>query len=214
MSADIDESVDESEKFLQAAYALTDKSGTEEFYRQWARRYDRQMQEGLGYVSPVGIVDKLALHLATRGSVVDIGCGTGLVGRELQQRGFLQVDGIDFSREMLDVAGERGIYSELIHADLTETLDIEDNKYTAAVCAGTFTHGHVGPEAFDEISRIVAPGGLLAFTVHIELWDTAGFSEKLLSMVKQNHLHQIERTMGPYFQGGEDEGWFCVFEKK
>lgn len=203
---------EDSKAFVKAAYAVKDKSGIEDFYQRWAEQYDEQMQAGLGYISPAAITDKLALYLAS-GDVIDIGCGTGLVANELVRCGFSVIDGIDLSDAMLQVAQLGGNYRELIQADLTEQLLIEDNKYAAAICAGTFTHGHVGPQALDEIIRIVNRGGLLAFTVHFELWEAGGFNAKLTKLVSAGSLEKIEVVPGPYYADGEDEGWFCVYRK-
>lgn len=223
---------DKSKAFLKAAYAVADKSEIEEFYRHWADDYDEQMQAGLGYVSPALIVEKLAAYFQTGqvvegigepavdavsedgvDAIVDIGCGTGLVAEELVSNGYSVIDGIDLSEAMLKVAGNRGVYRDLVRADLTEPLPLDKDMYAAAVCAGTFTHGHVGPQALDEIVRIVKPQGWLAFTVHFDLWESAGFSDKLKSLVSSGVLEQIELLPGPYYSNGADEGWFCIYRK-
>lgn len=206
---------DKSKAFLKDAYSLQDQQSMQEFYKQWAGDYDKQMQAGLGYLSPGLIAKSLATHLpvSTTGTVVDIGCGTGLVARALTDLGYTRIDGIDFSQEMLDVARGTGVYGELIKADLTSVVPVADRQYAGAICAGTFTHNHVGPEALDEITRIVETDGLLAFTVHFDLWERDGFSEKLNKMVAESVLVELEREAGQYFAEGEVEGWFCVYRK-
>ena len=54
--------------------------------------------------------------------------------------------------------GKKGIYSKSIVGDLTKGLPILDNTYNGIVSSGTFTHGHVGPEALFEITRILSKG--------------------------------------------------------
>ena len=41
--------------------------------------------------------------------------------------------------------------------------------------SGTFTHGHVGPEAFGPLLAVLAPGALLAVSVNLGVWDALGF---------------------------------------
>ena len=74
--------------------------------------------------------------------------------------------GIDISSEMLHQAKLKKCYSSLIEADVTSKIPLKDNSIGAVVSAGTFTHGHVGPDAFDELLRIVRPGGLFVLSIN------------------------------------------------
>ena len=53
------------------------------------------------------------------------------------------MEALDYSKEMLDEAEKKGVYRKYIQADLSRPVDIEDNRYDAIVCVGTFTYGHV-----------------------------------------------------------------------
>lgn len=206
---------DKAKEFLSAAYSLEDRPSMQEFYKQWANDYDEQMQAGLGYLSPTAIAHSLGGYLPaeTAGPVIDIGCGTGLVARALSALGYTKIDGLDLSQDMLQVAERSGLYNQLIEADLTAELPLADQQYASAICAGTFTHSHVGPDALDEITRLLMPQGVFAFTVHFDLWERDGFSAKLSQMVASGALQELEREAGPYFTDGGDEGWFCVYRK-
>jgi len=61
-------------------------------------------------------------YLPTNADVLDLGCGTGRIGRLLRRRGDYLV-GVDLSQAMLDRAALQGGYDLLIHADLHDTLD-------------------------------------------------------------------------------------------
>ena len=50
---------------------------------------------------------------AENSSVLDMGCGTGLVGQYLRERGFKTIVGVDASRGMLDKAQKKGAYTDL-----------------------------------------------------------------------------------------------------
>ena len=132
---------------IRGAYAIEDQDDAKAFYSLWADDYDDHMVEKLGYVSPSIVADLLFSHLdGDPGAVLDVGCGTGLTGQALAERGAQTIDGIDLSAEMLEKAASRGIYRHLSQADLTRPLAIRDGCYNALVSSGTFTHGHVGPE--------------------------------------------------------------------
>merc|ERR1711890_41326 len=93
-------------------------------YQGWAETYDgdtaklKAQGPGADYV-----VDCLTYALKKGGknnvskvTVLDVACGTGIVGVSLQRAGFKSVTGLDFSREMLDLAQDKGCYNELVGA--------------------------------------------------------------------------------------------------
>ena len=201
-------------QFVKEAYQLTDKSDMVEFYRDWADDYDHQMLDNLNYLSPELIAKILIDHLEIADPhILDIGCGTGLTSKLLHQQGYHHIDGLDFSAEMLRVAEERKFYRGLIEADLNQPLSIADQSYDAAISSGTFTHGHVGPEPFDEIFRVLKKDGLLACTIHLDLWQSKGFDRKLQQLVDSGSIQCRYQEQDIFYQGGEPEGWFCVYQK-
>ena len=201
-------------EFVDAAYHLDDEASMVEFYRKWAADYDHQMLDELGYTSPTKIAQQLCDNLPdTDSTVFDVGCGTGLTCVFLAEKGYTNLDGIDLSPDMVRVASERGIYRELLVGDVNHALEREDESYDAVISSGTFTHGHVGPEPLDEIFRILKPGGVLACTIHRDLWESMGFSTRLESLVATGIAHQVSREMGSYYKGREPEGWFCIYRK-
>ena len=202
------------DEMVTEAYQLEDEASMLEFYRKWAEDYDRQMLQGLGYLSPTKIAELLARHLDDRDSaVLDIGCGTGLTSVYLADQGFNNIDGIDLSQDMIRVAAQRGIYRELLVGDLNHPLDRDRAMYDAVISSGTFTHGHVGPEPMDEIFRVLKPRGLLACTIHKELWERDGFRTKLEQLVENNVAEKVELYDDQYFKDGPVEGWFCLYRR-
>lgn len=200
--------------FVDQAYHLDTAEDSVEFYREWAADYDHQMLDLLGYISPASIAEILAEHLAdSEAVIVDVGCGTGLTCRVLAERGYGRLDGIDVSSEMLDVARERGIYRSLLQADINQPLSLESGRYDAAISSGTFTHGHVGPEPLREIFRVLKPGGLLACTVHLDLWQSMGFEAAFSTLVDQGIATRISTRPGSFYQDKPAEGLFCVYRK-
>ena len=142
------------EDLLQRAYDVKSPEEAIDLYRNWAGSYDKQLERELRYVAPAVIAQMLSVaepdHTVR---VLDVGCGTGLVGVSLSKLGFVHLDGLDFSSQMLDEARKKGVYRELIQADLNESLDLAPSAYGAAISCGTFTHGHVGANALIELHR-------------------------------------------------------------
>ncbi len=49
--------------------------------------------------------------------ILDIGCGSGLSGDELSEEGHVWV-GLDISRDMMEVANERGVQGDMMQIDM------------------------------------------------------------------------------------------------
>jgi ubiquinone/menaquinone biosynthesis C-methylase UbiE len=137
----------------------------------------------MDYQVPRHVAGLFAEHAGERDSpVLDIGAGTGLVGAHLAALGPSDVHALDISPEMLAVAMRRGCYARSIEADLTARLPLPDDAFGGLVSAGTFTHGHVGPDAFDELLRVAKAGALFVLAINAAVFDTAGFGAKLAKM--------------------------------
>lgn len=205
----------ESAALLERAYGLQTPADSRALYRDWAASYDRTMEDGLGYVSPVRLAERLALHVPERNSrVLDVGCGTGLAGRYLAGLGFGRIDGLDVSPEMLAMARSTGHYERLVEADLTRRLPLADGIYDAAICTGTFTHGHVGADCLPEILRVLRPGACFACTVHRDVWDGMGFGAAFEALARDGVIAIRHAEPGPYYLNSPAaDGRYCVLLK-
>jgi len=200
--------------FVSEAYQLGDETGTVDFYKKWADDYDHQMLDELEYVAPKGIARLLCAYLPNKDAeIFDVGCGTGLTCWFLADNGYKALDGIDLSPDMVRVAGEQGIYRDLIVGDVNQPIKRATASYDGVISSGTFTHGHVGPEPLDDIFRILRPGGVLACTVHRELWESRGFKQKFETLVSSGSTRCLELKTDRYYETDNTEGWFCVYQK-
>ena len=94
------------------------------------------------------------------GSVLDVGCGTGLVGRALRTRGFTgSILGLDISQASLDLARDGGAYDSLDLADLQQRLPLDDDTADAVVCVGVMTYLPEVEQVWREFARVARPAG-------------------------------------------------------
>jgi len=149
-------------------------SGVDEaarLYSEWASTYDDDVFGKLGFTGSARIAELLAYVLPDRDQpVVDLGCGTGAVGRRLAEIGVTTIDGIDLSPEMLAVAASTGAYRTLTVGDLNDVPTDLKAMYAASVSAGTFTTGHVGPAAVPRLLELLRPGGIVAWVIATTIW--------------------------------------------
>jgi predicted TPR repeat methyltransferase len=205
----------EAARLLERAYDLDSPECSQSLYRDWAETYDDTMLDGLGYLSPRRLAALAAEHVRDRRALIlDIGCGTGLAALELARHGFSRFEGVDFSAAMLAQAQARGIYERLTQADLLQPLPMEDGRYDAAISTGTFTQGHVGADCLDEIFRVLRKGGLLACTVHLDVWQALGFEAKFAGLEARGRVRSLARREDVYYtSSARPDGYFCVFER-
>ena len=190
----------EKPKFdVDDAYAIKTPADSIRLYGEWADTYDSSFVEREGFVYHLRAAEIMIQQQSLiNGAVLDIGCGTGNVGVKLRDGGIEVVDGIDISPPMLAEAGNKKtkddlpVYRRLIAADLTKTLDIPDNRYAGLISAGTFTHGHLGPDSLDELWRVAAPGAQCAIGVRSTHYESADFGGKLSRDVAQGTITKPE----------------------
>lgn len=200
---------------LEAAYALHTPEDSKRLYRSWADSYDSDFIDEMDYRLPQHVA-RVFLTARPEGPVLDLGAGTGVMGLLLDGQ-VAPVDGTDISPEMLAVAARKDVYRELFKGDLTTRLDVADGAYRSVVSAGTFTTGHVGPAALDEVMRVLAPGGCGVISVNARHWQSEGFADAFAALrPRLSSLERIEvsiygpRNTGPH---AADKGLVVRFHK-
>ena len=139
-------------------------------YDDWAESYDADLASW-SYEAPAVVAETIVTRQPDARSVVDVGCGTGLVGKELRARGCAaRITGLDISRTSLQVARRTGAYDTLVPADLRQPLDVEDDSVDVLVCAGVMTYLPDVEAVWREFARVVRSEGLVVVTQREDLW--------------------------------------------
>lgn len=201
---------------LHGAYALKSDDDTRRLYADWAETYDEDFAAEYQFASPGTIAERF-VAAGGGGPVLDFGCGTGLVGEHLARLGVGPVDGLDLSREMLDVAGRKGVYRDLIVGNILDGLDLPTDIYAGITCSGTFTHGHVGPEAIDALLRLAAPGAQFSLSINARHYEAKGFAAKFEALAGQIAGFELPdvRLYGENApeENRDDRGFVALFRK-
>lgn len=115
----------------------------------------------LGLLERFGCLDRNA-------TLLDIGCGTGVVLDQLQKRS--HAIGFDFSEHALDYSGRRGL-PNLVRGD-AHALPFANDSVDAVVGLDIFEHLKDDVGAFAEAFRALKPGGTLVLSVpaFMALW--------------------------------------------
>ena len=181
-----------------------------EVYRDWAKKYDYDNDHVLGTVSQPKSVNLLSTRLKDKtAKIIDVGCGTGLVGEKLKAKDFIYFDGLDISKDMLSIAKTRG-YRNLFLGSLNKQLPVLDDAYDAAMCIGVFTHGHVSSDGFNELCRIVKPGGYVCFTINEGVFEEYGFKEMIAEFQFNKVWEVISLYKDDYMTLENVKGYYCL----
>ncbi|MEX0759245.1 MAG: class I SAM-dependent methyltransferase [Tistlia sp.] len=166
-------------------------------YAAWARDYDRDVLV-LGYQLPPVVAGLCGRHLPPgAGAILDVGCGTGLIGLALQALGYDRMTGADLSEAMLAVAGARGCYEATVRAELGKRLDFPDGSFYAVVASGVFTQGHAPASAFEELARITARGGRVVVTWRADGSHADGYRSVAEALAEAGQWRLLDRSR-PY----------------
>lgn len=118
-----------------------------------------------------------AANLSNGAHILDAGCGTGVLTREVRGRG-CTVTGIDLSSSMLSVARETCPDVSFEIGNVCE-LPFDDNSFDAALSAFMLMFVPQPENALAELSRVVRPGGRIALSV----WQNLGNNPVYRSLV-------------------------------
>jgi len=168
-----------------------------EVFDRFADTFD-QWLSGLEYSVPRHLVDALlAVHQSTaRWNVLDLGCGTGLVGAAIAAHAERLV-GVDLSSNMLGKARERKIYSRLLCMDLLSALHEQPSSCYDVVTAGdVFVYVGNLDSIVPAVRRALRCGGLFAFSVEALEDEAAGIdaagATRYLLRESGRYAHAVE----------------------
>ena len=142
-------------------------SYVKEVFDDFAAHYETSLTTRLGYDLPQILYDFYLNHLpgSEPERLLDIGCGTGLVGEKFQPL-CRSMTGIDISTKMLDAAHKKSLYDSLYASEIISFLsDQSDNSYDLAVSADVLPYIGELKELFAKVSKILAADGHFIFSV-------------------------------------------------
>ncbi|NEP78529.1 MAG: methyltransferase domain-containing protein [Okeania sp. SIO3B3] len=110
--------------------------------------------------------------------VLDIGAGTGLVGKTLADLGVKSIVGIDIVPQAAQAAKSQypGVYQNYYVEDLTKLTEttkqaLNSRGFNCLICCSALSQGHVPADALSVVYNKVIPNGFIAFNVAQYFWE-------------------------------------------
>ncbi|XP_078589948.1 methyltransferase-like protein 27 isoform X1 [Branchiostoma floridae x Branchiostoma japonicum] len=179
-------------------------------YKAWAKMYDKDRKTD-GYTGPIKVSKVLAESQGGRKDirVLDVAAGTGLCGEELSKLDFCNIDALDASQDMLDVAKTKNVYRNFIKEFLgPNRLGIDDDSYDAVIGSGLFGTGHVKSDCLEQLIRIVKPGGVICLALRENRLHTnegcKDLESRMAALQSECLWQQVSREIFPGYSSGDD----------
>ena len=206
---------------LKGAYNLSTPDDNRKYYEGFAPFYDSVFVKNLGYTYPSIVANLLVEKVKIDGPICDIGCGTGLVGSEIKKKvPNAVIDGVDISKDMIQISREKNIYRSLIELNLEDPLHQLLKNYSTIVSAGTFTHGHLGSDALSRLISHFNSGTKFVIGINFDHYHSKGFEKKLKALINSNTIESFElNEVKVYNKENEDlniknsKACVCLFSK-
>ena len=195
-------------------YQLDSKEKVLKYYVKWTKKgeYNKNMVEW-NYQAPQNAAKLFNKYAPNKDiNILDAGCGSGLVGVELQKYGYAKITGVDFSNEMLNLIPNK-IYNHLELIDLNKKLKYKESIFDAVICVGTFTYGHVKANALNELIRILKKNGLICFTINEGIYKKYQFDKKIEELSNNKLWDIINISKCSYIVNKNIEAWLCIAKK-
>jgi predicted TPR repeat methyltransferase len=170
-----------------------------QLYERFAEFYERNMRGDLEYRGPELIAAALNRTFGSPDAALDVlelGCGTGLVGKPLRPRARRLV-GIDLSPDMVKRAKATKRYDALEVAEITEWLSRSlDREFDLIAAGDTFIY-------FGDLRQILKPaaarlrtGGRVVFTVERDAGSGFRLTDSGRYVHSDAHIHDAARDAG------------------
>uniref|UniRef100_A0A0G4I4I6 Methyltransferase type 11 domain-containing protein n=1 Tax=Chromera velia CCMP2878 TaxID=1169474 RepID=A0A0G4I4I6_9ALVE len=179
----------EGEQCSSLTWFGTDKQLVRGIYDGWARTYEQESLDELGFSSPMECAKATALWAQGRGveRLLDVGCGTGYVLKLLKEcfgLNFSFSAGCDLSTEMLSVSRERKMYDDLRQLDISEyPWPYPTASFDTVCCNGVLIYVS-DAECLEEFDRVTRPGGMIHLMLRHD--GLSGYREKIGEMTSSN----------------------------
>jgi predicted TPR repeat methyltransferase len=145
-----------------------------ETFDEVSPRFDELMVNQLHYRGHLQVrtLAERVMALSPPMAILDLGCGTGLVGESFKDvAAGGRLDGIDLAPRMIEAARARGIYDDLILGDLETVLAEAGPLYDLILSADTMVYlGDLAP-TFSGVAKRLVPGGFYIFAVEAKTAD-------------------------------------------
>ena len=184
---------------VSTVYSYDTPNDLKNYYNDWAHEYEDYTDQ-VNYILPQKVVEIFCSYqLSDNSTVLDIGCGTGLVGYFLGLiKQDIWIEGTDISGSMIQVAAKKTkpnfkpTYDWMIVQDFKKNKLLLENHYDGIISAGTFTLGHLDCNDLITSIKFLKKDGLATISIKEDHFIKNNFNEKISKLKKNNIIKNVE----------------------
>ncbi|WP_320036038.1 methyltransferase domain-containing protein [Halarcobacter sp.] len=138
-----------------------------DLFDRYAGHFEEHLVSSLKYQVPFIIKEKLfSLNSSKDSKILDLGCGTGLLGKTIVES-FPNLVGVDISSNMIDETRKKDIYSELHTNDIHKFLLESVKEYDLIIAADVFIYIGALKTIFSSIKKTINSDSHFIFTIEL-----------------------------------------------
>ena len=172
------------------------KQYVKNLFDDYALRFNDALVNNLQYSLPF-IIKELILKSNIEESkyknVIDLGCGTGLAGKDLRDISS-NLTGVDISENMVSEAKKLDTYNTLIVGDIVEKLNSFPDKFDLFVALDVLIYIGDLQSIFKAVHKSCKPNSLFVFSIEIQ--DENGYSLLKSSRYAHSDEYIMDQTNG------------------
>lgn len=177
-------------------------------FDHYALQFEQHLKH-LSYQAPSLLrqqIVKLFTPQEKQWTILDLGCGTGLVGIEFQHYA-KELIGVDISDKMINEAKHKNVYNQLIVSSIDDYFSTNKTKFDLVIAADVFCYFGNLSSVFKQIASHLNNDGIVAFTVeknsdestHFKLQGSARFAHSKhyieeLALANQLKIQKLEEV--------------------
>jgi predicted TPR repeat methyltransferase len=177
--------------------ATAPRDYVESLFDNYAVKFENSLVKNLEYKIPRVIAEMIIKdsEFDLLGSIMDLGCGTGLFGVEINQ--FCKhLEGIDLSEKMLGEAKKKNIYNKLIKQDIVDYLSNVSLNFDYFISTDVFVYIGDLSDVFRLIKSSNKTGGKLAFSTEHYDGDSFFLEQSGRYSHSKKYIESLCKTFG------------------
>ena len=155
---------------LNSQAGVTTKTASEDYIKtlfdDYAKRFDHHLTTILDYKVPQFLINSLYTLIGSDlifDNVIDLGCGTGLSGKEFRPISKRLV-GIDLSPKMIEIAEGKRIYDLIENIEVNKYLETKSEKYDLFIATDLLIYVGDPTQLFSNISKTSKAKAIFLFS--------------------------------------------------
>jgi predicted TPR repeat methyltransferase len=197
---DIDPENDEIQHIINALSGgktpgKSPNSYVKNLFNHYASYYEKHLQTHLHYDVPDQLVraieEEAQCGVTEDWRVLDLGCGTGLVGEKIKHLAS-HLTGVDVSPNMVQQAERKEIYNDLMIGDIADIFSSQADM-DIVVAGDVFTYIGDLSDTFQKTRNVLKPGGLFAFTVEKTHEDQYQLQRTIRFAHNKKYIEQLSK---------------------